>query len=139
LPGQAVTVPGLDNHGDYVHTLRSYSISGDRKTVALQITTQRPPHHDLARHLSTYPNVRAKAWVRGVHHETGDVLEEGHYDRHLIVGMSVAIDRDLYQVVKVEHPNRDPDTGVAADGDLQVAHLVPVDPETVTAVAGGAG
>lgn len=123
LLGGAAHVPGLDN--GYTHVVRSIDISGDRKTVTLTVDTERPQFHDLARHLSTYLEVRAKAAVRAVHHETGETLEEGWYDRFLIEGMQVAIDRDLYHVRKVEHPNRN-ENGAAETVDLQVAHLAPI-------------
>ena len=136
MVGRHVYVPGLDPNCDgpgavYTHTLTAYHISEDRKTIALTVHTARPPLHDLARHLSIYGDVRAKAAVRAVHHETGDVLEEGFYDRFLVPGMAVAVDRDAYHVAAIEYPNRDPKTGVAPDVDLQVARLVPVPTDTV--------
>lgn len=136
LVGRAVTVPGLDTSDQYVHTLGSYAISDDRKTVTLHVSTDRARFHDLARHLSVRPEVQAKAAVRAVHHESGEVLEEGFYDRPLAVGMRVAIDRDLYDVRAVEHPGRN-EYGIAADRDVQIAHLVPVDPPGVGLVDGG--
>lgn len=133
LVGQGVHVPGLDPA--YVHILRSAEILSDRKTISLVVDTERPDLMDLARHLSHRPEVRAKAAVRAVHHETGAQLEQGFYDRPLFEGMQVAIDRDLYTVARVEHPNRDPETGTAGqDIDWQVAYLVPHPEEGVTPV-----
>jgi hypothetical protein len=124
LPGKGITVPGLDPA--YEHVVQGYVISADRKTLTLTVVTARPAFHDLARHLSMLPDVRAKASVRAVHHETGAVLEEGAYDRFLTEGMQVAIDRDLFHVRKVEHPYRN-EHGMAPgpEGDVQVAHLAP--------------
>jgi len=122
--GQGVHAPGLDPA--FVHVLKSAEISSDRKTITLVIDTERPPMVDLARHLSRRHDVRAKAAVRALHHETGEQLEEGWYDQPLVEGMQVAIDRDVYHVAKVEHPNRDPETGAAGQEiDWQVAHLAP--------------
>lgn len=134
IPGTAVHVPGLDR--TFAHVVTGVEISADRKTVTLTTETQQPEYHDLARHLSLRPDWRAKAWVRAVD-ETGSTLEEGYYDRPLNEGENVAIDRDLFLVVSVEHPNRD-ETGVARDpGDLQVATLrpIPMDPIAPVAVA----
>ena len=142
LVGQGVHAPGLD-HG-HSHVLRGYEISLDRKTISLTVDTERPPLTDLARHLSLIADVRPKANVRAVHHETGDVIEEGHYDAFLRPGQQVCVDRQLYHVASVEHPNRDPVAGAVqvprdehgnfiGDGppDIQVARLMPIDPETV--------
>jgi hypothetical protein len=123
LIGHAVHVPGLDD--TYQHRLTSADVSADRKTITLVVETDRPAHHDLARHLSTYTHLPAKALVQAVHHETGDVLEEGHYDRFLTPGMQVAVDRDLYTVVSVDHPHRT-ETGSSDGPDVQVARLAPV-------------
>lgn len=123
LLGRLVHAPVL-NPG-YEHTLTGYQISDDRKTIALTVDTDLPHMMDLAQHLSTYGVPNAKAWVRAVHHETGETLEEGHYDRPLVEGMAVCIDRVPYTVAAVEHPNRNAN-GVAPDGDLQLARLVPV-------------
>lgn len=135
IVGRQVAAPGLERSPGYVHVLRAYEITDHRKTVVLTVETERPRFHDLARHLSLYGDPRAKAAVRAVHHETGEVLEEGHYDRFLVEGMDVCIDRDLYRVARVEHPNRDPVTGVAQGVDMQIAHLTPVPQETVQVVA----
>lgn len=122
--GQGVHAPGLDPA--YPHIVRSAEIASDRKTITLTIDTERPDLMDLARHLSRRPDVNAKAAVRAVHHETGEQLEEGFYDHPLTEGMQVAIDRDLYAVVRIEHPNRDPETGAAGQEiDWQVAYLAP--------------
>lgn len=123
LVGQGVTVPGLDPH--YQHVLRAVDISEDRNTISLTVDTDRPRFHDLARHLSTHTDVRAKAAVRAVHHHTDDTLEDGYYDRFLTAGDQVCIDRDLYRVHSVDHPNRN-DNGIAEGVDVQVARLVPV-------------
>lgn len=130
LLGQAVHVPGLDD--TYQHRMVSVAVAQDRKTVTLTVETDRPIHHDLARHLSTYLHLPAKAAVQAVHHETGDVLEEGHYDRFLAPGMQVAVDRDLYTVVSVDHPNRT-ETGSSDGPDVQVARLAPVAADTIRA------
>lgn len=129
LVGQRVHAPGLD--AAYDHTLVNYEIGANRKVVTLTVATERPQFHDLARHLSLRNLPQAKAAVRAVHHETGEKLEEGFYDRFLQEGEQVAIDRDLYHVASVEHPNRDPVSGTAPHIDLQVARLVPVPAETV--------
>lgn len=134
LIGQGVHVPGLDMA--YEHVLKAVDISADRKTVGLRVETSRPRFHDLARHLSTYTDVRAKAAVRAVHHETGQVLQEGHYDRFLTEDMQVCIDRDLYTVRRVEHPNRN-EYGHADDVDVQVAHLAPVAADVIRPAVGG--
>lgn len=137
--GRQVHAPGLDPRCDgpdaqYAHTLTTYQISDDRKTLTATIQTDRPQFHDLARHLSLRTLLPAKAAVRAIHHETGEKLEEGCYDRFLRPGEQVAIDRDLYHVASVEHPHRDPVSGTAPDVDLQVARLVPVPTETVQPV-----
>lgn len=126
--GRTVHVPGLDDR--YKHWLRSVDITDHRKTVEFTVDTERPPLHDLARHLSIYPDVRAKAAIRAVHHQTGDVLQEGAYDRFLRADEQIAIDRTPYHVDRVEHPNRNA-LGFVDDGgvDLQVAHLVPIPAE----------
>lgn len=135
MTGQAVRAPGLDPGIDFRHTLRSVEIGPNRKTVTLTVDTERPRFADLSRHLSSYADPRAKAWIRAVHHQTGEALEEGHYDAFHRVDEQVCIDRDLYRVAKVEHPNRN-EHGIAEAGDLQVIHLepVPVDPAMVTPV-----
>jgi len=132
LMGHAVHVPGLDDA--HQHRLVSATVSPDRKTITLVVDTDRPLHHDLARHLSTYTHLPAKAAVQAVHHETGDVLAEGHYDRLLEPGMQVAIDRDLYTVASVEHPART-ETGSSDGPDVQVARLVPVAADTIRAAS----
>lgn len=132
LVARRVHAPGLD--AAYDHILDSYEIGPNRKVVTLTVVTERPQFHDLARHLSLRTAVAGKAAVQAVHHETGAVLEEGHYDRFLQAGEQVAIDRDLYHVASVEHPNRDPVTGTCADVDLQIARLLPVPTDTVRPV-----
>ncbi|MGH7743616.1 MAG: hypothetical protein ACREQ5_02170 [Candidatus Dormibacteria bacterium] len=130
LIGHAVHVPGLDN--SYQHWLQEVSISPDRKTITLVTETQRPQFHDLGRHLSTYVDVRAKAAVQAVHHETGETLEEGFYDRFLHEGQQVCVGCNLYHVHKVEHPHRN-DNGIALnDIDLQVAYLAPIPTEHIS-------
>ena len=124
LIGRGVHAPGLDSA--YAHILRSAEIASDRKTITLLVDTERPHLMDLARHLSRRPEVQAKAAVRAVHYESGELLEEGFYDRPLSEGEQVAIDRNVYTVTKIEHPNRDPETGAAGEEiDWQVAHLAP--------------
>lgn len=130
LVGHAVHVPGLDDA--YQHRLVSATVSPDRKTITLVVETDRPIHHDLARHLSTYTHLPAKAAVQVVHHHTDEILEEGHYDRFLAPGMQVAVDRDLYTVVTVDHPNRT-ETGSSDGPDVQVARLAPVTADTIRA------
>lgn len=123
--------PGLDP--SYEHRLMDYSISEDRKTITVTFQTERPALMDLARHLSFYSDHRAKAAVHAVHHETGDTLERGHYDRPLTEGMEVCVDRTPYRVVSVEHPNRG-ESGTTGDlEDLQVARLMPIPTDTVPA------
>jgi hypothetical protein len=143
IVGRQVTAPGLDLSPGYVHVLRAFDIVDHRKTVVLTVDTDRPRFHDLARHLSIHGDHRAKASVRAVHHDTGEVLEEGDYDAPLREGQQVCINRDVYQVHRVEHPNRNA-AGIAAGVDVQVAHLVPVPTEPVgvvpvEGVPGGAG
>lgn len=135
LIGQRAHVPGLDRHDDYPHIVRDIQVSPDRKTVSVTVDTVRPHHHDLAQHLSV------QAWtppaaVHAVHHQTGVTLEHGHYERPLHEGETIRIDKDRYQVARVEWPQRGENgvVGGDADEDLQVAHLVPLATETVTAV-----
>lgn len=135
VAGQQVHVPGLDNA--YAHTIQHVEISADRKTVTLTVDTERPAFDNLARHLSFYTHRSAKAAVRAVHHETGDVLEEGFYDRFLTEGMQVAIDRDLFNVRRVEHPNRNENGVSESDVDLQVVHLAPIPVDVISPVVQG--
>lgn len=130
LPGSAVHVPGLDPLPDYQHIVLDVSISEDRKAVTLTVATRRPPHTELARHLTTLPGPRAA--VRGVHHDTGDVLATNELDAPLRPGQRVHVNGVPHQVERVEYPNRGAG-GAADDGvDEQVAWLRPLDPETVT-------
>jgi hypothetical protein len=131
VPRQRVRAPGLDNA--YDHIVRSCAVSPDRKTVTLVVVTERPQFLDLARHLSVLGG--PKAAVRAVHHETGEVLEEGRYDWLLQTGQQVHIDTDEYRVVLVEHPNRNEFGVCEGTVDLQVAHLKPVATPPVQPVA----
>lgn len=125
LPGMRVHVPGLDAHDHYPHVARDVHISPDRKTVTVTVETVRPLHHDLARHLSVQAFTPPAA-VHAVHHETGETLERGYYERPLVPGETVRIDKVRYLVRDVEWPNRN-EFGAAGDNeDLQVAHLQPV-------------
>ena len=122
VAGQAVHVPGLDDR--YQHILRSVDISPDRKTVTLTIDTTRPFGLDLARQLSWRP--APKAQIHAVHHATGDVIETGHYDFLLQQDATVWHGDRQYTVASVEHPARDPVTGIADGPDIQVARLMPI-------------
>lgn len=126
--------PGLDMA--YQHTVTGYDISADRKTLTVTVATERPHMTDLARHLSLRSDRAGKAAIRAIHHETGDKLEEGWYDAPLRVGQAVCIDRDVYHVVTVEHPNRNPE-GIAAEVDIQEARLAPVPTETIHVASAG--
>lgn len=130
LPGTAVHVPGLDPLPDYQHIVRHATVSEDRKAVTLIVDTRRPLHLDLARHLTTLPGPRAV--IRGVHHDTGDVLALTEADAPLHAGQRVHVNGDPHHVVRVEYPHRDPDGVATAGVDEQWAYLRPLDPETVT-------
>lgn len=136
MMGQAVTVPGLDPA--YVHTVRAIEISANRKTVTLTVDTDRPALLELARHLSTFTDSRAKAAVRAVHHETGAVLAEGRYfDAFLQPGQSVHVNGEPHVVVgDPEHPNRT-EYGTAEGVDVQVVRLMPTPVEPIQIVPGG--
>lgn len=137
MQGGAVNVPGLDPA--YVHTVSGIEISSDRKTVSLTVDTSRPALLELARHLSTLTDNRAKAAVRAVHHETGDVLAEGRYfDAFLQHGESVHVNGEPHVVVgEPEHPNRN-EFGVASEVDVQLVRLMPTPVEPIQTVPGGA-
>lgn len=136
LPGQSVTVPGLDPA--YIHTVRAVEISSDRKTVTLTVETERPALLELARHLSTLTDHRAKATIRAVHHETGETLAEGRFDAFLTAGQTVHINGEPHTVTAVDHPNRN-EYGVCPGDlpDVQVAHLMSTPVEPIQAVPGG--
>ena len=127
LMGQQVHAPGLDPRHE--HTLTDLGVSEDRKVVTLTVSTDRPPYADLSRHLSVMGG--AKTFVRAVHHDTDDVIEEGRYDFFLRAGDTVYHGTDEYLVQSIEHPARDPVTGIATGPDVQVARLAPVSTEPI--------
>lgn len=122
VTGQGVHVAGLDDR--YEHVLRSVDVAPDRKTVTLVIDTVRPHGTDLARQLSWRPG--PKSYIQAVHHDTGDTIENGRYDFLLQQGQTVYHGADRYVVHTVEHPARDPVTGIADGPDIQVATLKPM-------------
>lgn len=133
--GQSVNAPGLDPA--FVHTVRTVGISSDRKTVTITVETERPPLLELARHLSTYIDDRAKAVIQAVHHETGDVLAAGRYDAFLTEGQQVYVQGVPHVVQTVDHPNRNEYGVCEGVPDLQVAKLMPTPVEPIQVVPGG--
>lgn len=129
LIGCAVHVPGLD--AEHPHVLRTVDISGDRKTVTFTVDTERPAHTELIRHLSVIDT--PKAHVRGVHHESGEILIEGRYDAPLQVGQRVYVAGDPHVVVgEPEYPNRDEQGIAGALPDVQVVQLMPVEEPAIS-------
>lgn len=136
MVGQAVHAPGLDPAFD--HVVRGIDIAADRKSLTYTVDTYRPPLLELARHLSTLTDNRAKAAVQVVHHETGETLAEGRYDAFLQPGQMVCINGAPHVVADVEHPNRHPEYGTCGDKpDLQVAKLMPTPVEPIQIVPTG--
>lgn len=136
LIGQARNFPGLDPA--FEHTVRNVEISSDRKTVTLTVDTDRPAMLELARHMSTLTDSRAKAAVRAVHHESGETLAEGRYfDAFLQPGQSVHVNGVPHVVVgEPEHPNRN-EYGIATEVDVQLVRLMPTPVEPVQTVPSG--
>lgn len=133
--GENVNAPGLD--AAFVHTVRSVDISPDRKTLTYTVDTYRPPMLELARHLSTYTDHRAKANIQAVHHESGDELAAGLYDAFLQEGQQVYVQGVPHVVQAIDHPNRNEHGTCEDKPDLQVAKLMPTPVEPIQAVSGG--
>jgi hypothetical protein len=120
LKGYSIHVPGLDPA--FVHILRDWALSEDRKTITLMVETVRDPGTDLGRHLSVLHG--PKAHVVAVDETSGETLAEGRYDAPLHEGQVVYINGVPHAVVATEWPQRT-EHGRPADGveDYQRAVL----------------
>jgi hypothetical protein len=111
LKGYSIHVPGLDPA--WVHILRDWTMSEDRKMITLVVETVRDPGTDLGQHLSVLRGPKAR--VVAVDEATGDTLVEGRYDAPLVEGQLVYVNGVPHAVVGTEWPNRT-EHGRPADG-----------------------
>lgn len=102
LKGYSIHVPGLDPA--FVHILRDWTMSEDRKTITLTVDTIRDPGTDLGRHLSVLHG--PKTPVVAVDDTTGETLVEGRYDAPLHEGQVVYVNGIPHHVVATAWPHR---------------------------------
>lgn len=119
LIGTLVQVPGLDPQ--YDHTLNAVDVADGGSSARLTVTTTVPYTVDLAGEISLL--MKYKATVEAVDLE-GNALASGQFDAPLQVGQTVKVHGDRYLVHDVSWPNRHPEYGVVADGELDVQRVV---------------